>query len=312
MGTDWVPAAVRDHADLAELEHLVRTHAALHTQGTYARNDVDQRLRALLIIDTDADGAWPSHRVAVIGHNPLFPPEWRQAAWSTLLPEELRVWSARWRHWYDSVMAGQYRHYLHRLRTWEESQELAQAQAELVAAAGAAESRTNAWTGRPDFRRARDLVSALPPPPLIPAPGPPPRNHAEDREGSGQVACEETVAGHRAVLERAAREFSRTVPSRFKRNPRWSPGLVKPMLLEVIANQHIAAAAGHSAIGGTGRRLSNELDQQLGESLRYRPGRRVPATPAHCRMTTPVAPTRRRGRGVDRSRGRPGTSAADP
>ncbi|MET9251732.1 hypothetical protein [Nonomuraea sp. NPDC003709] len=72
--------------------------------------------------------------------------------------------------------------------------------------------------------RLRDLVSALPPPPLIPARGPPPRNHAEDREGSGQAACEETVAGHRAVLERVAREFSRTVPSRFKRNPRWSPG----------------------------------------------------------------------------------------
>ncbi|MFI6737057.1 hypothetical protein ACIBI9_29375 [Nonomuraea sp. NPDC050451] len=225
MGTDWVPAAVRDHADPTELEHLVRTHAALHTQGTHARNDVDQRLRALLIIDTDEDGAWPSHRVAVIGHNPLFPPEWRQAAWSTLLPDELQAWSARWQHWYDSVMAGRYRHYLHRLRTWEMSQELAQAQAELVTAARATESRTNAWTRRPDFRRARDLVSAPPPPPLIPAPGPPPHTDAEDRETSGQAACEETVARHRAVLERAAREFSRTVPSRFKRNPRWSPGV---------------------------------------------------------------------------------------
>ncbi|MET7337570.1 hypothetical protein [Nonomuraea sp. NPDC005650] len=229
MGTDWVPAAVRDGADPAELEHLVRTHAALHARGEHARDGVDQRLRDLLIIDTDEDGAWPSHRVAVIGRNPLFPPEWRQAAWSTLLPDGLQEWSVRWRHWYDSVMAGRYRHYLHRLRTWEVSQELAQAQADLVATARATEGRTNAWARRPDFRRARDLVSALPLPPLVPAPGPPPGTDAEDRETPGQAAREETVAGHRAELERAAREFGRTVPSRFRRNPRWSPGVAELM-----------------------------------------------------------------------------------
>ncbi|WP_327586751.1 hypothetical protein OHA25_06900 [Nonomuraea sp. NBC_00507] len=164
MGTDWVPALVRDGTDPAELQQVARTHATLsHALRTQGRNDdalrmwreVDERLRGLLVLDTDADGGWPSHRVAVIGDNPLFPPEWRRAAWSTLLPDRLAAWSARWRHWYDAVMDGQFRHYLHRLRTWEASRELAHFQTELIAAARATEGRTNAWTRKPVFLEAR-------------------------------------------------------------------------------------------------------------------------------------------------------------
>ncbi|GAA2857659.1 hypothetical protein [Nonomuraea rubra] len=86
MGTDWVPAAVRDLTDPAELDGLIRVHAHLsHALGRTLRTDppeeighdtalrrwrdADARLRALLLLDTDADGAHPSHRVAVIGAN---------------------------------------------------------------------------------------------------------------------------------------------------------------------------------------------------------------------------------------------------
>jgi hypothetical protein len=190
---------------------------------------VNERLCALLILDTDEDGGWPSHRVAVIGDNPLFPPEWRQAAWSTLLPDRLPAWSARWRRWYDAVMAGQFRHYVHRLRTWEASRELARAQTALIGAARATEGRTNAWTRKATFLRARQLVFALPAPPVVPAPGPPVDNPGDDRATPDQAAHMEAVTEHFALLEQATRTFSRTVPGPFKRNPRWSPVVTEPV-----------------------------------------------------------------------------------
>ncbi|MGW3345209.1 hypothetical protein ACWDA3_18000 [Nonomuraea rubra] len=240
MGTDWVPAAVRDLTGPAELDGLIRVHAHLsHALGRTLRTDppekighdtalrrwqdADARLRALLLLDTDAGGAHPSHRVAVIGANRLFPPEWRQAAWTTLSPAQLTGWSSRWRHWYASITAGRFRHYLARLRTWDTCRDLTEFQADLAATAHAAAARTNAWARKPAFLHARHLVRALPPPPTVPAPGPPPAAPADDRPVPGQRADEEAVARHLVLLEHSAREFSRTVPGPYKRALRLSP-----------------------------------------------------------------------------------------
>ncbi|MEZ7126042.1 hypothetical protein ACBR40_11955 [Nonomuraea sp. AD125B] len=229
MGTDWAPAALRDLAreDLGELAraHTRLAHALGHTHRAAAPEeeidhdtalarwrDLDERLRSLLIVDLGNP-----HRVAVIGVNPLFPPEWRDAAWATLLPDELAEWSARWRHWYAETTAGGFRHYHDRLRTWETSRLLAETQADLLAAAQATEGRTNAWTRKPAFIEARRRVLALPPPPVVPASGPPPRAAGDDRATPGQQEHQEAVTAHGALLGRAALEFSRTVPSAFKR-----------------------------------------------------------------------------------------------
>lgn len=234
-----MPAAVRDLTGPAELDALIRMHARLsHALGRTLRTDppqdighdtallrwrdADARLRALLILETDADGAHPSHRVSVIGANRLFPPEWRQAAWTSLSPAQLAEWSPRWRHWHASISAGRFRHYPARLRTWETCGDLAEFQADLTATVDATEARTNAWTRRPAFLQARRLVRALPPPPSVPAPGPPPATPGDDLPIPGQRAHAEAVAGHLALLEHAAREFSRTVPGPYKRALRLS------------------------------------------------------------------------------------------
>ncbi|MEU6722708.1 hypothetical protein ABZ917_03220 [Nonomuraea wenchangensis] len=229
MGTDWAPAAVRDLAR-EDLGELARAHARLacalgHTHRAAAPEeeidhdmalarwrDLDQRLRSLLDVDLDNP-----HRVFVIGANPIFPPEWRDAAWATLLPDELAKCSARWRHWYAETTAGGFRHYHDRLRTWETSRLLAETQADLLAAARATEGRTNAWARRPAFIEARRHVLALPPPPVVPAPGPPPRAAGDDRSTPGQQERKEAVTAHGVLLGQAALAFSRTVPSAFKR-----------------------------------------------------------------------------------------------
>ncbi|SEU33579.1 hypothetical protein SAMN05421811_111204 [Nonomuraea wenchangensis] len=239
MGTDWAPAAVSDVAreDLGKLTRLARAHTRLayalgrthrtaapdetnppeeeidHDTALARWRDVDQRLRSLLVVDLDNP-----HRVFVIGINPIFPPEWRNAAWATLLPDELAEWSVRWRHWHAETTAGGFRHYHDRLRTWETSRLLAEAQADLLATARATEDRTNAWTRKPAFIEARRHVLALPPPPVVPAPGPPPRAAGDDRATPGQQERQEAVTRHRVPLDQAALEFSRTVPSAFKRS----------------------------------------------------------------------------------------------
>ncbi|WP_146178280.1 hypothetical protein [Nonomuraea fuscirosea] len=239
MGTDWVPAAVRDVArrDPGELVRLTRAHARLaHALGSTLRTDppeetsppeetghdailarwreLDERLCSLLVLDQDR-----SHRVGVIGGNPVFPPEWRQAAWATLLPDELAGWAVRWRRWYAETMAGGFRHYRDRLRTWDTSRLLAETQEDLLTTAQTTLDRTNAWTRRPAFVEARHRVFALPAPPTAPSPGPPPLTVEDDRAEPGQREHREAVTRHGELLDQAARAFSRVVPGAFKRHP---------------------------------------------------------------------------------------------
>ncbi|WP_346101657.1 hypothetical protein [Nonomuraea maheshkhaliensis] len=202
----------RAHARLA---HALRTDPPEETGHDLARwRDLDERLCSLLVLDSGR-----SHRVNVIGANPIFPPEWREAAWATLLPDELAEWAVRWRRWYDETSAGGFRHYRERLRTWDTSRLLAETQEDLLATARATLDRTNAWTRKPAFVEARHGVFALPNPPTAPAPGPPPRTVNDDRVVPGQREQHEVVMRHGVLLEQAARGFSRVVPGAFKRHP---------------------------------------------------------------------------------------------
>ncbi|GLZ11242.1 hypothetical protein Acsp04_14770 [Actinomadura sp. NBRC 104425] len=226
MGTDWVPAAVRDGAEPREVASLAAEHARLaHLLGLTSRprpagtdedaaarrfRDVDRRLRGLLLVDG------PPFRVMVVGRNPRFPPEWRDAAWTTLPPREAEEAYGRWRGWYEHVRAGRMRHYLERLRAWDMARDLAEIQRELTGAARAAEGRANAWARKPRFLQAREDVLALPPVPAVPPPGPVPGSAAQDRPQPGQDERWEAVVRHAELLGAARRAFNRSVPGGYR------------------------------------------------------------------------------------------------
>lgn len=113
MGIDWAPMRVR--ADVADSELARRITAQRETfraTGWHPDADsvggeaadsaflrADQELRDVVAVVQDGDW-WPSFRVGVIGANPLLPPAWREAAWSSLSPAQARADFARWQQYY--------------------------------------------------------------------------------------------------------------------------------------------------------------------------------------------------------------------
>jgi hypothetical protein len=220
VGVDWVPARPRAGIDAEALRVLVAAQSRLARSWSDVRPDetatpdADERLRAALDIATDADGHWPSFRVAVIGQNPLFPGEWRAGAYRTLLPDQAETAVARWRAWYRRVLTGQVDHYLQRLATWEAGLRLRDAQAALTGLVTEARSRSNAWARTERFREACDRVFGLPAPPTVVAPGPPPGT--KDDPVPGQRDQAEALAVHLARLGEATRAYNRSVPAAFR------------------------------------------------------------------------------------------------
>lgn len=125
MGVDWTPARVRPGVDADELATLIAEDARLnhlHGRGadfapgvtwqqpapelTELWHDTNRRLLACLEIPVDAEGYWYSFRVAVIARNPLFPEEWRDAAWTTLHPARAAAEVTRWHHRFAEVRDG--------------------------------------------------------------------------------------------------------------------------------------------------------------------------------------------------------------
>ncbi|GIF96454.1 hypothetical protein Cci01nite_15480 [Catellatospora citrea] len=235
VGRDWVPMRVRAGVTADELARRIAAQRAsflatgwspggaggeveLSANGTGpAGHDAaavwrsaDEDLRD--VVEMPADGAgWPSFRVAVIGANPLLPPSWRDAAWSSLSPAQARAEFARWRWWYAEITAGRMGSYLDRLRLWEESRELAacrQAALEAVAMAGA---RPVARATSPAFLAARAGLAGLPVPPPALEPGPVPTGD----EPMPPADLEQAWAGLRAyrrALAAAIVEVNRTGP----------------------------------------------------------------------------------------------------
>ncbi len=231
---DWVPARVRDGADEGVLEELIREQARLYVvtghaerlagEDRYDPDDVTarERLKAVMdrleeLLDITWDRPW---RVSVIGRNPRFPPQWRDAAWSTLTPAVAREAMTRWRRWYDDCLAGRHGHYRRRLRAWNLAHEVADIQRELVDAAAATWDVDTPRTRRPEFRRARHEVFALADPPQVPPPGQVPAAD-DDRPHPGQEELWETVVRHAGRLGEVLREFNRTAPKgcRLARRP---------------------------------------------------------------------------------------------
>ncbi|MBW6440069.1 hypothetical protein KZ829_40735 [Actinoplanes hulinensis] len=182
MGIDWVPA--RPRAGASEVRELVAAQAERVRRYRLGEpvpaSDVEQRLRGCLDI-AEVDGIWPTFRTAVIGMNPLFPPEWREQAYLTLLPGDARRAVDRWRWWHGEITAGRMRHYLRRL----------------VAAEAAA---------------ALVPVLDLPPAPEVAPAGPPPKSAEADSPVAGQQERIRALAEHITLVDETVRAHNRTVP----------------------------------------------------------------------------------------------------
>jgi hypothetical protein len=180
--------------------------------------DLCDRLVSLVEVDIELD-YWAYeggiggefHRVDVVGMNPLFPPEWRCAAWTTVLPGDLAEWLSRWRRWYDLVRSGHLRHYLTRMWAWEKLDEVRQAHDALLAQARNARRRQNESVTEADFRAACERVLSLPAPPEIPPPGPPPTSARDDRPTPEQARLVAALIDHVELLRTTAIDYSRFV-----------------------------------------------------------------------------------------------------
>jgi hypothetical protein len=224
---DWLAARPRSGAAVAELRSLIdaqarqaRAAGLLPAQLVPALPDgadvdqdadahADEPLRALL----DLDEAWRPFRIAVIGRNELFPPQWRDAAWTTLLPHDAATAVARWRWWYEQVVAGTMVHYRRRLAAWDTARKLTEHQATLVGTANLSLTRANAWTQTPALRDAREEVLRLPAVPALAVPVDP---SVDDGPDADQDELVEAVDAHAGRLREVTARFNACVPGPYK------------------------------------------------------------------------------------------------
>ncbi len=165
------------------------------------------------VVDLPVDGAgWPSFRVAVIGANPLLPPSWRDAAWSSLGPAQAGAEFARWRWWYAEVTAGRLDSYLDRLRLWDERRELAACRRASLDAVALAGARPVARATSQEFLAARDRLAGIPAPPPVPEPGPAPTGDDEAPTPADLGPVRAGLCAYRRSLAAAIVEVNRTGP----------------------------------------------------------------------------------------------------
>ncbi|WP_238010011.1 hypothetical protein KZZ52_34635 [Dactylosporangium sp. AC04546] len=106
MGVDWVPARPRAGADLGEVAGLVDVQVRFVRRLMFGAGDPGPGPGDGLLERLDipvVNRQWPSFRVGAVVRNPVFPPEWRSAACSTMLPADARRVVGRWRWWHGEV-----------------------------------------------------------------------------------------------------------------------------------------------------------------------------------------------------------------
>lgn len=224
VGREWVPMRVRAGVTEQDLARRIAAQrvslratgwhpdgdgaTAEHAEAAWRRADEDLRE----VVDLLEDGAGrPSFRVGVIGANPLLPPSWRDAAWSSLSPAQARAELARWRWWYAEITAGRMRSYLDRLRLSDQTRELAAYQRESLGVVAVAAARPVARAASPAFLAARDRLAGLPSPPPAADPGPVPTGDEGVFPADLRQAWE-GLRAHRRLLAGAVVEVNRTGP----------------------------------------------------------------------------------------------------
>ena len=202
MAVDWFRVRPKDSTDPNELRTLIERQATafqsitsywIDYQPGLPREEFEQekeewfdeyRVSSQLLFDllepppydedlckcTDIPDLGPCQRLFPIIENPIFPPQWRKEASSSILVEELREWLKRWRSWIEEVSQGKHRGYLLQLWAHKESLSLFDNWQTLQKVAKQTIGRTNNWAHKPKFIEAREKVLATPAPVIHLAP----------------------------------------------------------------------------------------------------------------------------------------------
>ncbi|XVQ10806.1 hypothetical protein ACQP1W_51340 [Spirillospora sp. CA-255316] len=179
MGVDWIRMRVRGGVSRDELGRLVEAEAAAyaalgnwydgefdHLIGEVGPGDADG-LREWVEVDEGADNY---RRVRFFSLNPVFPAEWRLAAYRSYLPDELPGVLDAWTAHLERVRAGGHRDYLVAWYRYATSRELALEWAALRERALEARGRTNAWARKAAVAGVRERILGVPVPPVSPVP----------------------------------------------------------------------------------------------------------------------------------------------
>jgi len=160
-------------------------------------------------------------RVYGLTYNPTFPPEWRRAAYATIIPDELADRLHRWSEYIAAVRQGGYRGYLYELFLALNRREsnLRDAMAELRSALAESFERTNAWTQKETFLKVRERLLADPmlatadahPPDRAELPEFDSTRRCEPLDSSTFEAHESLAAVHRQAAD-LVRSWNRCVP----------------------------------------------------------------------------------------------------
>ena len=125
-----------------------------------------------LIDFPNSDEAWdgeslerPLMRVYPITQNCIFPLEWRNAAYTTILPLDLPRYIAKWKNYLEDVKRGKYRNYLYQLFLFEDyyspgSLSWKTALEDFDYWLEESYNRDNAWTKKEKFLKTREEVVA--------------------------------------------------------------------------------------------------------------------------------------------------------
>ncbi len=222
MGVDWSRMRPKPGVDHDELRRLARRQAEsfqgmpyywatdMLTPDSYLKQtrqqferpyrESSEALRGLLEFPgydeerarcCDHPGLAPCWRVYPITHNTIFPPQWRLAAYRTLLPDELGPGVEAWVRWLSAVSEGEHRTYLSRLHAHETTKRLYVLWRDLREDAVALRPEDTARRRRPVLTAMRGRVLGRPAPEIAPAPmGPTPADVGgppDDRWLMGQV-----------------------------------------------------------------------------------------------------------------------------
>ena len=193
MGVDWIKFKLKGDVNLQELRMWVERQSQnfafsfgyLHriegaNDDLFSLTPEEEAIRRNMyreacdrleeLIDfSNSDESWdwdsldrPLMRVYPITRNCIFPLEWRNAAYTTILPLDLPRDIAKWKNYLEDVKQGKYRNYLYQLflkedyfsRGWQET---------LVDFQSAIEGSyeiDNAWTKKEKFLKTREEVVA--------------------------------------------------------------------------------------------------------------------------------------------------------
>ncbi len=194
MGADWVKFRIPHDADVEEMRASAAFVSAQYDHGyclhpdfrddeatrIQFKNEFD-KLRGSLEFPLGSELDYWAHnnladplrldpgqgfdvfdacRVYVISNNHVFPLEWRDASYRTILPDELGEQVERWKRWIDEIRGGKWKHFLHELFLYDRlSDEYQREQLEnLLSNARESLNRTNAWCHKEKLELPRERI----------------------------------------------------------------------------------------------------------------------------------------------------------